>query len=70
MGDNSLSYFCVNKYASSELIVHLPLKRISSFDINEKFLNSAVKSFVDLYHKTDVKYKIYTQNDLSQIKFY
>lgn len=69
MSDNGISYYCLNRYASKELLLHLPFYKISEFDPNEKFNNIKDADFTEIYKKEDVGYKIYKDAELRKIKF-
>ena len=69
LSSDNVSYFCINKHASSELIVHLPFRKISDFDPNGGFINKREEAFLDSYNKTGLDYKIYKEDDLKKLKF-
>ena len=64
-----ISYYCVNKIATERLISELKFKTFKGFDANEKFLYNFNSNFRNIYFDDNIKYTIYTNEDIQLMKF-
>ena len=69
MSSDNVSYFCLNKDASSELLVHLPFYKISVFDRDKRFLKKNDNSFAQSYYRVGVDYRILRDDELDKLDF-
>ena len=69
MADNGVSYYCINKYASANVVSEICFSRNYSFDENKRFLKKYDGKFSEVYYSKNVSYKIYTNGDVENIKF-
>ena len=69
VSSDGISYFLLNKISTVNLLSDLEISNKSDFDSNLRYLFSPDVTYQKIYYSTEIKYKIYSGEELNSLNF-